>query len=392
MKKIFYLLAASALLFNACSSDDDGPGPVPQKPAPSTKHTALVYLAIDNNFSLDIDYKQKLEALRANWSASYDGNLLVYADAGNGHPVLVQVYQNTNGDNVADTVKNYNTPHNSADPANITNIMNDVRAGWPAEKHGMIYLSHATGWLPQGTLINPRSIGSDWDEKTNSSSPNETDLKDFAEALPYNLEYVIFDACFMGAVEVAYELKDKVKYVVGSPAEVLVPGFVYTTMMSHLMKPTPDVAGVAKDFYNYYNSMSGVTRSATISVVETAKMTTLAEISKELLSGIDGEKEVELSAIQNFRPGNNMFYFDFGDYVRALNPDRYDEFISALNECLIYKANTPSYYSAANGQANPIREDAFCGLTTYIPQKRFPYMNGRYTMLKWAEAINNDTE
>jgi hypothetical protein len=66
------------------------------------------------------------------------------------------------------------------------------------------------------------------------------ELADFANAIPYKLDFIIFDACFMGSVEVCYELKDKAEYIVASPTEILSPGFVYSSMMQHLFKPKAD--------------------------------------------------------------------------------------------------------------------------------------------------------
>lgn len=388
MKKLFLLLLSCFVIFVACDSDDPDPTPPPPppptgKPDPSTNNTVLVYLAIDNDFSVQTDYKDKIEAMRSSWRSSLDGNLIVYCDAGIDKPVLVHIYQSDEGYNYADTVKVYDLSHNSASTSVLASVLNEVKTGWPADKYGMVFLSHASGWLPQGTLLTPRSIGSDWNDRTDRWA-NEMELADFAAKLPYELEYIIFDACFMGAVEVAYELKDKVKYLVGSPAEVLVPGFVYGTMMGHLMKDTPDLTAVAREFYEYY--ANGSYPSATVSVVESAKLDDLVLASKAILEGVDGEQLVNLRAIQNFRPGNTMFYFDFDQYMEELTQggELYDAFTEALDNAIIYKANTPRYYSNVNG-FNDINH--FSGLTVYIPQQSYPYMNREYAKLKWAKAV-----
>lgn len=397
MNRLFILFLAALAAFTACDSsggDDPDPNFIPplepaDRPEPSTKNTVLVYLAIDNNFSVKTDYTDKVEAMRASWNSSLDGNLVVYCDAGIDKPVLVEILQSKKGYNYADTVVKYPTSHDSTSPEVFSTVLNEVKAKWPAEKYGLVYLSHATGWLPQGTLLRPQSVGSDWDDRQ-SQWKNEMELAEFGESLPYNLEYVIFDACFMGAAEVAYELKDKVKYVMGSAAEVVVPkdsyGFIYGTMMAHLMRDKPDVAAVAQEFYDYFANSTTVPNSATVSVIETAKMEAVAAAAKAILEGVDGEAEVDITDLQRFRPGNSMLYFDLGQYMSVLSggDERYDAFDAALKAATVYKANTPTYYSAAGGNPNAITH--FSGLSVYIPQQQYPFMNGEYAKLKWAKA------
>lgn len=76
----------------------------------------------------------------------------------------------------------------------------------------------------------------------------------------------------MAGLEVAYELKDKTQYIVGSSAEMLSPGFtpVYQQMFPLLYKKEADLPAVATAYYDYYNSMEGDNRSATISVIQTS--------------------------------------------------------------------------------------------------------------------------
>ena len=64
----------------------------------------------------------------------------------------------------------------------------------------------------------------------------ETDIREIADLLPFKLDYIIFDACFMGGVEVAYQFKDKCRYMCFSQTEILSDGMDYTTMISDLLE------------------------------------------------------------------------------------------------------------------------------------------------------------
>lgn len=358
------------LLVLAVACHDDSPGPVNGE----ALRTVVVYLGVDNNFSGED--REKIESLVSGWKSSFNGYLLVYADPRGKAPYLTRIYWK-DGKAVQEEVRRYEES-NSADPAVFRRVLTEITEEYPAQSYGLVVLSHGSGWLPAQALARPQSIITD--------GSSEMELKDFAGALPVKMDFVIFDACFMGSVEVAYELRDKADYVVFSPAEVLVPGFVYKSMMTHLMKKKPDLKAVAREYYEYYDKQSGYYRSATVSVVKTEALEELAVLSRQLLKDRDGEQEVNLQKIQRFGYGRDLLYFDFGDYIRSLEPARFEEFSKTLDKCVIYKAATPSYYSVAVGGFTPI--NAFSGVAIYIPQSFYPSLNTAYRQLKWTKRVN----
>ena len=380
LKQLFFWIPVFFLLA-ACGSDDN-PQPDPPVPPDVPYRTVLVYLGVDNNFRAEA--RMKIDTLWNHWQGDFYGNLLVYADSG-GESVLVHIYQDTNKINRKDTVKTY-PAENSADPAVLKRVLNEVKDGWPAQGYGLVVLSHATGWLPDGKLIAPSSLIDD--------HGRQMELRDFAEALPYKLEFILFDACLMASAEVAYELKEKTDYIVASPAEVIThndqsvaPGFIYTGMMKHLMAPVADLKGVAQEFYDFYKDhpYGGAWRSATVSVIQTSCLDNLAELSRELLNNRNGEELTDINKLQTYGYGSHSLYTDIGDYIKALHPGRYSEYMKAVNDCMIYKAHTPGYFSSGNGNYNEIFH--YSGLSVYIPQKKYPSMNTAYKNLKWTQRV-----
>lgn len=354
-------------------------------PVISTHRTVLVYLGVDNNFRAEA--AEKIKQLTINWNKAFDGNLLVYADAG-AKPVLLHIYHSERRGNVADTIASY-PAENSAGSATFARVLNMVKAYRPADSYGLVVLSHATGWLP-ANMSNPialRSVIIDTGPEVDKAE-NYMELADFAKAIPYKLNFAVFDACFMASVEVAYELKDKVEYIVASPTEVLAPGFIYTSMMQHLFKPQPDLTAVAREFYEFYDDYeSGLPRSATVSLIKTSALDVLAQLFKEITTTVHPFSE-NVENIQTFGYAGQKIYFDLGDRLLHLSPEKSEEIKNVFNQCILYKANTPSYYSAGTLGLQPIR--AFSGLSVYIPQATFPQANAAYSRLKWAEATDYD--
>ena len=370
--RLLLLLPVFCFLFLGCGKDDPC-----DNPPSSKRRTVLVYLGTDNNFSHEA--AEKIDILKKKWKGSNDGNLLVYADAG-ANPVLVHIYHSKLRGNVADTINIY-AVENSADPATFARMLHRAKEYRPADSYGLVVLSHATGWLPAEMSHPDIALKSVILDTGADEANNYMELSDFVNAIPYPLDFIVFDACFMGSVEVCYELKDKVAYIVSSPAEVLAPGFVYSTMMQHLFAPVADLTAVARDFYEYYDSRAGFYRSATVSVVKTSELEALATVVSEIIHPNIHPNDFE--NIQTFGYGRQKIYFDLGDYLQKLSPENRQRIQNALNQCIIYKAHTPSYYSAGTRAMHAIQ--AFSGLTVYIPQAAYPQTNNAYGMLKWTE-------
>lgn len=374
MRIIFFIaILGIGSLFGCHDSASEGPA--------YADRTVIVYLGVDNNFNGED--REKIESLTKGWKEDFQGHLLIYADPkksvagpGDGLPYLTEVVWEE-GQAIARRVKQY-PEQNSASPEVFRQVLEEIIGDYPAASYGLVVLSHASGWLPAGTLISPRTIINDGEK--------DMELWDFAEAIPVKMDFIVLDACFMAGAEVVYELKEKTDYLVSSPAEVLVPGFLYRNMMAHLMLEQPDVVAVARDFYDYFNRQSGSMRSATVSVFKMSAVEPWVALSRTLLENIDGEQRVDLEQIQRFGYGRNKLYFDLGDYIKALYPERFDEFTKVLNDCVIYQAHTPGYYSAGTYSYSDIQ--AYSGVTVYIPQAEFPYINSVYPRLKWTQRVN----
>lgn len=65
---------------------------------------------------------------------------------------------------------------NSASPKVFRQVLEEIIGNYPAASYGLIVLSHASGWLPSGTLASPRTIINDGEK--------DMELWDFAEAIP----------------------------------------------------------------------------------------------------------------------------------------------------------------------------------------------------------------
>ena len=298
----------------------------------------------------------------------------------------------------------------------IREVLEFLKEKYPEiESFGVLMSSHGTGWTPPGycTTGYKNEGNSDVIEWRRSAFPEtylsgeylyepvpgvksmgytvtggnptvayETDIREIADLLPFKLDYIIFDACFMGGVEVACEFRDKCNFVVASQTEILSDGMDYTTMISDLLEGNrADLVSLATNYFNHYNLSIGSKRSATISVVDCSKLGTLAAVCRNLFRNYDISKDnVDASKLQKyFYYSNHAWFYDLYSIVQAAGASETElsDLQWALDECILYKAATPTF--ALYGF--PI--DTHSGLSMYLPEKERTQLNSYYRELTW---------
>ena len=372
MKTKYYLLFGLLIIFASCKKDTE----VRSVATATNNRTVLVYMGGNNNLSSET--YDKIEALKRSYTLGM-GRLLILQAAKGISPKLMEVSTDNNGYAAIKILKTYSNG-NAASSAVFEETLQDLVKEAPAKSYGLVLFSHASGWLPERTLIMPRSILQDNDK--------DMELMDFAAVIPdHFFDFMVFESCFMAGIEVAYELKDKTDYIVASSAEILSPGFaeIYPRLLPCLYKSTADLKSFAQLYFDYYNQNEGDLRAATISVIDTRTLPALALWIKQHADYVFSSDS--LQDVQHFdRYQTHRLFFDFEDYYRRVSPaESQKELASLLQKTVIYKAATPSFLLGANGFM--IRE--FSGLTSYIPQENFEYLNIAYKKLKWTAAITN---
>ena len=345
--------------------------------------TVLLYMVANNNLSNDAE--NSISRLQNGYIPSDEGNLLVYKHCAGMDPVLLHIKKGEEGTVVADTAYRF-PPRVSATKSALTQALNVTQALFPADSYGLILWSHGTGWIPPLA-----SFSSAAQEQISGSGPERTfgldgkvelEIRDLAQAIPYKLSFMLMDACFMGGIETAYEVKDSVDYYIGSPAEILTESFPYHKIMQHIFKSTPDYAAVCREYYDYYNAKSGSERSATVALMDCSKLAEVAEVAKRVFDQY-GERiaSLDLSLLQPyFRGSSSKYFYDLKDLVDAIaDASLSAEFAAALERAVPYKATTPYFIEL------PIR--SFCGVSTYVPgNPADTKLADYYKQYKWNQA------
>lgn len=398
MKKCLLLLPFISL-FTACSkTDEPSGGKVENAPL-----TVMAYFVADANGIEDDIY--------TNVAAMYDGlalmkkpaTLLVYWDGSGSYgnwdyPVVLRYKTdgkgNINGQkqlpeeatvddvvDLAEVVKEYPSQL-STNKSVMTQVLKDMIALSPTEKVGVVAASHASAWT--NSIFMSRSFGQD-----GKGTDNTILIDDMADAMKQTgkkYEFLLFDACFMGTVEVCYSFRDVANYQIVSVMEVPAYGFPYENALDGLYEGTVDgYKKICKAYTDFYEERlaSGYYSWGTISLVDSKEVQGLTDALK---AEIVEHKDVlgdyfEADNIQEYgRQGAYGIAYDLGQTVEVLNDGVMPKaFADQLDKTVLYKGclekTNPSNYKvdAAN----------YCGLGVYIPMPGYSKWNKFFKTLDW---------
>lgn len=375
----------------------------------SHDRTLLIYMAADNNL-----YSYSTTNLTAMRTAIAKGdtegtNIVIYRDSP--YTECATIFLLGADSDSDQLLYEYETGHNSASKEVLADVIDRTLSFYDdSEKYSLILWSHASGWMPQEASVKSFSLLSTGQSTYNYNGlevPNdyydypmtksfgsaeyndidyEINIPDLAEAIPSGVfDYILFDCCYMGSVEVAYELRDKADYIIGSPTEIMADGMPYINIMDDLSGLNPDLEQVCEDYYNYYNSLSGYSQSATIGLYNTSKLEDLAECYATLIeNNYDKVKTIGTTGLQCYDRYTQHFIYDLRNYAEQFcTTSELETLDAAINECVVTKFNTSSFIT--------ITISDFCGISSYVfnaLSSNNSYANEYYfSNLEWSKAI-----
>jgi len=319
--------------------------------------TVMVYMAANNNLApYAVENINSMESC----IRDVDGTLLVYAKISGDPPAIYRIASDDSPQIKSGKLKTYPN-HNSSDPEVMKMVFDDMQRASPAQTYGAVLWSHATGWIP----ALPRKLMSFGYDDGYGEDEREMNLKELKTALPSDLDFIIFDACSMASVEVLYELKDKTRYLIASPAEVISNGMPYALITNDLFRDGADAyIGIAQRYFQYYDRKEGLFRSATVSVFDMSHIDAVASASNALFVNHESPfPDLRRPYIQRMdfdRLYNPLIAFDFVDFVtQNFGQEATADLRDKLDSAILYKASTPTF----NGYEVVVNG----GVTCYIP-------------------------
>ena len=399
--KVFNYLAILcgivALAITSCSKKDD-PDPVKEP-----KCTVLVYMVADNDLGGGSGYggvnadKVNLNQMQQAVArgALNGGRLLVYYDPSE-VDIEPQLLEITEGGTVS--LKAYSEQGSSLDADFMRQVLTDAAELAPAPKNWLVLWSHGTGWIES---LDSRSAGYEASTtafgKDTHPYTTEMNVGTLASVLGSDKYYdvIYFDCCFMGCIEVMYELRNAAKEIVSSATELPVNGMPYDVNVPAMFADDATARQVAENTLNHYLSLynqygPNPAYSCTMTVVNTDGIEPLAEATRAIQrTGVtapfsyDNLNDPNHTAVPLYRrTGANSRTFDFGHYINHLEVDDQsllDNWNEKYRAAVTYFGNTPISYGLDMSE--------FTGLGSYIVHNKSDLHICGYTNLAWYKDV-----
>lgn len=357
----FFLCLAIAPLLTACG-DDDNQNTEEEKT--NTTHTLLMYYpwSGDNNALTSYFWANISNMKRAYEEKGTGAGQVIVFIATSGSQGYIFNLKDYMGNSTTDLAKYQSYPSPSFNTANgIANILATMKGKAQAKSYSLVIGCHGLGWIPspskasankakgvyepfiphweynEGDLPLTRYFGGTSDEY-------KTDVSTLAEAIDQlgtKMEYILFDDCYMAAIEVAYDMRNVANYIIACPTEVMADGILSANVGQYLLG-TPDYEAVCETFRSHYASSSNP--YGTISTIKCSEVDSLARMMKRInaLYTFDATQADSLQRMDGYLP---TIFFDMGDYVAHLCKDTalLTEFNAQIARTVPYKAHTNSY-------------------------------------------------
>lgn len=416
----------------SCSNGDNPDGPdVPVTPVGQT-----VFMFFPWSNSLLSDFRRTVEDMQTVVAqrSMKDERVMVFMATSEREAVLFEL-KKQNGRCLTDTLRRYSDrPFTSRQW--LTSLFSEVMTLAPASRYGMVVGCHGLAWVPvQGQRNARKRLGSQEriDEEDNlykeeridkeglykeeridkegddlmhfevqgpvttrfiggtypETQIETTDLADAMADAGLHTEYILFDACYMSSVEVAYELKDVTHYLIASPTEVISYGFPYITMGKHLLG-TPNYKGIADSFISFYSSY--YLPYGTVAVTDCTQLDALAAIAQQINAAAEGKFNTATSGksapngVQIMDGYSPTLFYDLGHLMSLKNAGTVltAAFADQLDKTVPYKGHTDQYFTALKDA--PVDIKHYSGLNT--SQGSLNRMADRLSETAWYKATN----
>ena len=357
---------------------------------PIYDRTVLVYMAAENSLS-EFSQEDIEEMMQAIGSIPSNSRLIIYLDDTNLPRILT--IEEDKGSMVSRLLYEYPEDLNSSDAATLRQVAEWTADHYPSSSYGLVMWSHGDAWIPTKSPIQ-RSICIDNERNSHSNKGSKMNINDMADALKdFNrFEFILFDACFMQAVEVAYTLRKITRYIVASPAEVPGPGAPYNTLLAPMFSSPLNIKLLVDTYYQEYSEDN--TYGVCLSAVDCNHLETLASATTDMIVKYASmEHEISLDSIQCYYTAkSNLYpeYYDMNGYMSRLITNDYDYVYwrSIFDQAVFHKQTTDRWYSVYTDKREHVDIKNYGGISCYVPQKASTHniFNEQYRTTQWYEV------
>ena len=326
-----------------------------------------------------------IEMLAGTSDMGANDHLVVFVD-NNNNSRIYEITRNTKATTPYNLtpVYVYDKNLNSATPLVFDQILGYFFQHYQAKDYGLVLWSHGSGWINSTNRVQQRrSFAVD----TSNGGTTRMLITDMAEVLRKypKFEYILFDACFMQTIEVAYEFRDATKYIIGSPAEIPGVGAPYKQMMPALFLHDTEHK-IAKDivdaYGSYYNSETRSNGGVVLSAIKTSEFDNFVSVMAQMFDKYSFLDDSKYTNSLNYYPYewnmsgavfNAPDSYDIQGIMMKVLTDKndYDSWENAFYRLSPYASIGSDWYSAYTHALMPVDKSQCGAVSIYLPLEKY---------------------
>jgi hypothetical protein len=333
------------------------------------KWTLITHFAVDNNISYDMGiileyYLQTLEDIKAR-DMNNNIQIVLMMDSYGEDAKYADGYYYLSGGKFKDDLAVATGEINSGSLSDTEAFLSWAAASYPSEHYMYSIFDHGSGFTDLPPDI-PRVLGIGFDEGSDNDRLTHNELRQATAYLKgligHSVDIFYPFACLMGGVELAYEVRGSVDYLLSSeenfPADLFSYQGIDAVIDDPDIAPVPLASGMCDNAYQLMAERVLNPRAFTLSLVDLSKIDALYDAingyALQAISDIDYDQPTaayyDRAASDSFtmqqNDVDNFYCVDLGDYLyhimisEGVDPAvkvRAGNVLAALNDAVIYQ-------------------------------------------------------
>jgi len=297
------------------------PGIAPM-PADSTNiWTIMVYLDGDND--LDPYAIQDINSMELVGSTDKVKIVVQYDTSGNYGTRRYLITKDYDQINITSPVLENIGEVNMGTSSSLTQFIQFCVTHYPAQKYSLILWNHGNGFKKPGNL--QKDIC--WDDTSGGDALTIPELAQAINQAGVSFDLIAMDACMMGMLEVAYEIRNNTKLFVASEENVPAEGLNYQHFLENLVaSPYMDNLSLARSMIDSYLYSYPFGTSLTMAAIDCQSLTSLAIAVNGLAESILNDKKTSKETYRTIVTReticfSDVDFIDLGDFSYKLTYD-----------------------------------------------------------------------
>lgn len=194
----------------------------------------------------------------------------------------------------------------------------------------------------------------------------------------------------MGNIECIYELRNVAPRIVASPTELHVDGMPYDRNVPLMFLETPDVDGMARNTFDYYDNYNGnkpFSPWCQIAAYDTSELGAFAQATRDIMATVTEYKPIP-SSLQRYTksPFEKCHTADIDGYIALIAGDSHAELLEAWRKAL---DKVVTYSESSTNSIDPLTIDLnkYSGLGIYPISSPSDASWRQYYNLAWWKDV-----